>query len=139
MQETVETLTASDCQPSAAWLIALFLILGSGAGYAVGSLLSQRALAIVLGLAVGAIAAVIPALIVVAATRHPAPVLPPTAAPPAPQPWGAPRQPQNILMLNLDDLIQKRAAMTPLPPQYLQLSNPDGGRPDRIVGDREEW
>jgi hypothetical protein len=135
MQETTPTVSApKPAAPSAAWLIAFFLILGAGLGYLVGQMLSQRALAIILGLAVGTIAAVIPALILIAATRHPAPAAP--AAPPTPPTWGAPQPP--VIQINLADLIAQRAALTPIPPQYLQLGQADGSRPNRVIG-VEEW
>jgi len=90
---------------------------------------------VILGLAVGMMLSIFPALLILAGTRHRAPTIP---EPPEITSWAPQRPPQNVLVLNLDELVQRRAALTPPPPQYLQLSEPDGNAPGRIVG-KEEW
>lgn len=126
---------AVERRPSAAWLVLLLLLIGVGAGYFVGELLTQRALTLVLAVATGLLVGAPVALVSLAVYRRTHYVAPVNTRPPT---WEAPSQ-QPIIQINLDDLIQRRAAMTPPPPQYLHLDQADDAQhPARVVG-YEEW
>jgi len=125
--------------PGAAWLVALSAIIGAGLAYVIGWRLETNTLAVILGVATGVAASVPTALLLLVilrrANRANSPPHPPE--PPPPPTWDPAPRP-NVLMLDLDALIQRRVAQTPIPPQYLQLGQPDADTPSRVVG-REEW